>query len=126
MRLSLLVAAVGWLGFAGARLIWPEDPSVDIAVLLPVGLTVLWLLHVGTYAVRRTFIARRAVADSAGDRPQRGDARKTIADVASAAGLAIRASFAGSLPDVDASEVLAAFRNALRIEERIKRERGCK
>jgi len=127
MRRALLGAAVGWFVFGGAWLLWPVNPAVDVVVLLPLGLTALWLLHVGTYAVRRTSIARRAVADpTPGDRPQPGGARKTLQDLVSAAGVAVRASFGGSLPDVEESEVIAAHRNALRIQDQIKRERGGK
>lgn len=125
MRQSLLGAAVGWLVFAAARLFWSANPSVNIVMLLPLGLTALWLLHVGAYVVRRTFIARHAMADpAAGDQRQPGGGRKMLQELVSAAGIAVRASFGGSLPDVDESEVIAAYRNALRIQDQIKRERG--
>ena len=127
MRQSLLGAAVGWLVFGGARLLWPANPSVDVVILLPLGLTALWLLHLGAYVVRRTFIARRAMADPApGDQRQPGGGRKMLQELVSAAGIAVRASFGGSLPDVDESEVIAAYRNALRIQDQIKRKRGRK
>jgi hypothetical protein len=123
MRLSLLHAAAGWVVFAGARLLWPAVPAVDVAVLIPLGLTLLWLLHIVAYATRRAAATRGAPTKTPSDKSQARPAGNSFSAWVRAAAVAAQASLGGSLPDADQSEVLAAYQQALGIAERLKRER---
>jgi hypothetical protein len=123
MRLSLLYAAAGWVVFAVARLSWPAVPAVDVAVVIPLALTLVWLSHIVAYARRRAAAPGRIAPDASGDEPKDHPARHSSSSWMRAIAVAVRASLGGPLPDADEAEVLAAYENALGIAERLKRER---
>jgi len=124
MRHSLWIAAACWLAFWGARLFWTNRP-VDFAIVAPLGLSLVWLLHVAAYAARRTFGPMHSAGGPGADAtpPRRVGCYGILRSLLGAALQAIGASFGSRLPDVDESVVIAAYQDALRREEQLHRER---